>query len=106
MANRSLKVSLFPDYDLEDTLDNDIPDVDNGINDNNDDENYNHDDNGNNHGIHHNDNNDDDNNDKNYDKDNSGQTIMILQAMDFGEPFSDEKTHLIIYMRTNPSMSS
>ena len=38
-----MKTSLFPDYILDDTLDNDTPDGCNGINDSNYYENYNHD---------------------------------------------------------------
>ena len=39
LVNSFQKVSLFPDYILDDTLDNDTPNGDNDINDN-DDENY------------------------------------------------------------------
>ena len=45
MVNRFLKVSvkasLFPDYVLDNALDDDTPAGDNDVNDNNDDENYN-----------------------------------------------------------------
>ena len=54
-----MKTILSPDYALGDTLDDDAPDCDNGINDNNDNENYNHDNNENIDGNHFNDNNDD-----------------------------------------------
>ena len=55
----SVKASLFPDYILDDTLEDDTPDGDNGINGNND-ENYNYNSNKNNDGNHVNDNSDDD----------------------------------------------
>ena len=67
------------------TLDDDIPDSDNGINDTNDDKNYNYDNNKNNDGNHLNDNNDDTAN--NYDNDNDDQAVMIFQTMHFIEPF-------------------
>ena len=85
-----METSLFRDYILDDTLDNDTPNDDNGINDNNDDENYNHDNNRNNDCNQHNDHNDDDNR-NNYDNDNGDQTMMIFQAMHFGESFVCEK---------------
>ena len=95
MVNNFQKVkvetSFFRDYILDDTLNNDATNDDNGINDNNDDENYNHDNNGNNACNRHNDHNNDDNG-NNYDNDNGDQTIMILQAMHFGESFVREKT--------------
>ena len=72
-----VETSLFPDYILDDTLHNNTPNGDNGINDN-DDENYINDNNGNIDCDHHNDYNDDDDNDNNYDNDNGGQTVMIL----------------------------
>ena len=85
-----METSLFQDYILDGTLDNDTPNRDNGINDNYDDdddyENYINDNNGNNDCNHHNDYNDDDN-DNNYDNDNDDQTIMIFQAIYFKEPF-------------------
>ena len=37
-----METSLFPDYILDNTLNNDTPDGDNGFNDNNDDDNNNH----------------------------------------------------------------
>ena len=73
---------MFPDYVLDDTLDDDAPDDDNGINDNNDDENYNYYNNENNGGDQLNDNNDDENA-NNYDNDNDGQAIMIFQTIYF-----------------------
>ena len=78
----SVKTSLFPDYVLEDTWDDDNPDDDNGINDINDGENYNYDNNDNNDGYHLNDNNDG-GNDNNYDSNNDDQTIMIFQTIHF-----------------------
>ena len=51
---------------------------------------YDHGNNENNDRNHHNNHNDDDNN-NNYDNDNGDQTIMIFQAMHFGEPFVCEK---------------
>ena len=85
------EASSFPVYILDDALDNDTPNDDNGINDNDDDdENYINDNNGNNDRNHHNGHHYDDN-DNNYDNDNGDQTIMILQTMHFGEPFICEK---------------
>ena len=55
----SVKTILSPNYALGDTLDDDTPDCDNGINDNNDNENYNYDNNENIDGNQFNDNNDD-----------------------------------------------
>ena len=81
-----VETSLFRDYIVDDTLDKDTPNDDNGINGNNDDENYNYDNNGNNYYNSHNDHNDDDN-DSNSDNDNGDQTIMIFQTMHFGEYF-------------------
>ena len=52
--------------------------------------NYYHGNNENNDRNHHNNHNNDDNDD-NYDNDNEDQTIMIFQAMHFGEPFFCEK---------------
>ena len=75
---------------LDDTLDNETPNGD-CINDNYDDENYINDNNGNNDHNHHNDYNDDDN-DNSFDNDNGDQTIVIFQAMYFGELFACEKT--------------
>ena len=81
-----LKTSLFQDYTLGCTLDNDTPNGDNGINDNdNDDENYINDNKADNDRNNHNDYNDDDN-DNNYVNDNGDQTITIFQAMHLGEP--------------------
>ena len=89
-----VETSLFQDYILDDTLDNETPNGD-YINDNYDDdydnENYVNDNNGNNDRNHHNDHNDDDN-DNNFDNDNGDQTILIFQAIHFGEPFACEKT--------------
>ena len=73
---------MFPDYVLDDTLDDDIRHGDNGINDNNDDKNHNYCNNENNDGNLLYDNNNVDN-DNNYDHD---QKIMIFQAMHFVEP--------------------
>ena len=56
-----METILFPDYVLDDTLDDYTPDDDNGISDNND----------------------DDDNDNNYDKDNDGKTMMMFQTMHF-----------------------
>ena len=81
-----METSLCRDYILDDTLDKDTPNDDNGINGINDDENYNYDNNGNNDSNCHNDHNDYDN-DNNYDNDNGDQMIMIVQAMHFGESF-------------------
>ena len=53
-----METSLFPDYVLNDTVDDDGPDDDNGINDNNVDENYNYYNNESNGGDQLNDNND------------------------------------------------
>ena len=52
--------------------------------------NYNHGNNENNDCNHHK-NHDDDDNDKNYDNDNGDQTIMIFQAIHFGESFVCDK---------------
>ena len=86
-----VETSSFRDYILDDTLDNDTPNDDNGINNDSDNGNYNHDSNGNNDCNCHNDHNDDDDNDNNYDNDNGDQTIMIFEAMDFGESFVCKK---------------
>ena len=65
------------EYVLDDTLDDDNPDGDNGINANNDDESYTYDDNKNNDGNHLNCNNvDDDGN--NDDNDNGDRTVKIF----------------------------
>ena len=77
-----METILFPDYVLDDTLDDYTPDDDNGISDNNDDENYNYYNIENNSVDQLNDNNDDDN-DNSYDKDNDGQTMMMFQTMHF-----------------------
>ena len=87
--------SLFPGYIIDDTLDNDTPNGDNGINDNDDNENHINDNNENNYHNHHNDHNDDDI-DNNYDNDNGDQTIIIFQAMHFGEPPFCEKTEFCV----------
>ena len=90
-----METSLFKDYILVGTLDNDTPNGDNGINDRYgdayDDENYINDNDESNNHNHHNGYNDD-NKDNNYDNDNCNQTIMIFQAIHFGEPFPCEKT--------------
>ena len=65
------------EYVLDDTLDDDIPDGDNGINANNDDESYTYDDNENNAGNHLNCNNVDDNG-NNDDNDNGDRIVMIF----------------------------
>ena len=98
-----METSLFRDYILDDTLDNDTPNDDSGINDimltkiiimriieidhNNDD------------------------NDNNYDNSNVDQTIMIFQAMHFGESFVCGKAEfcesaqiLICLHGVNPSL--
>ena len=82
-----METSLFPDYILDITSDNDTPNGDNGINNNDDDddENYINDNNVDNDRNQYNDHIDDDN-DKNYDNNNGEKTIMILQAIQFGEP--------------------
>ena len=85
-----METSLCRDYILDDTLDKDTPNDDNGINGINDDENCNYDNNGDNDCNFHNDHNDYDN-DNNYDNDNGDQMIMMLQAMHFGESFFCEK---------------
>ena len=94
MVNSCQKVkvetSLFQDYILDDTLDNDTPNDDNFINNESDNGHYNHDSNGNNDCNRHNDHNDDDN-DNNYDNDSGDQTIMIFEAVGFGESFVCEK---------------
>ena len=94
--------TLFPYYILKDILDDDTTDGVNGIIDNNVTENYDHDDtNKNNDGNNHNDNNDDDN-DSNYDTDNGDLTIIIFDAIHFGETYICEKpessahTHICI----------
>ena len=92
-----MKTSLFPDYVLDDTLDVDTPNGDNGINDNNDDENCNYDKNENNDSNHLNDNNNDDDNNNNYDNDNDDQTIMIFQTLHFVEPFICEKADFLAF---------
>lgn len=82
-----MEPTLFPYYILNDILDDDTTDGVNGIIDNNVTENYDHDDtNKNNDGNNHNDNNDD-GNDGNYDNDNGDLTIMIFQAIHFGETY-------------------
>ena len=75
-----VETSLFQDYIIDDTLDNETSNgdyindyYDDGYND----ENYINDNNGNNDHNHHNDYNDDDN-DNNFDNDNGGQTIVIF----------------------------
>ena len=85
-----VETSSFGDYILDDTLDNDTPNDDNGINNDSNNGNYNHGSNGNNDCNRHNDHNDDDN-DNNYDNDNGDQAIMIFEALDFGESFVCEK---------------
>ena len=79
-----METDLFPEYSLDDFLDNNTPNGDNGINDNHDDESCINDNKENKARNHHNDHNDDDN-DNNHDNDNGDQTLMILQAMHFGE---------------------
>ena len=76
-----------------------------------DDENYIYDNNGSNDCNRHNDHNDDDDNNNNYDNNNGGQTIMIFQAMHFGESFLCKKTEfcestqiLICLHCVNPSL--
>ena len=80
-----MKTNLFPDHILDDTLGNNNPHGDNGINDN-DDENYNYNSNDNNDGNQLDDNNDDDNYNK-YNNGNDDQKIMISQAMHFVAEF-------------------
>ena len=99
-----VETSSFRDYILDDTLD-DTPNADNGVNNDSDNGNYNHDD-----CNRHNDHNDDDN-DNNYDNDNGDQTIMIFEAMDFGESFACKKAEfcesaqiLICFHSVNPSL--
>ena len=92
----SVKTSLFPDHVLDDTLDDNTPHGDNGVNDNNDDENYNYDNNENNDANKLNDNNNDDN-DSNYDNGNDDQTIMIFQTMHFVEPFICKKAEFLAF---------
>ena len=65
---------MFPDYILDDTLDDDTSEGGNSINDN-DNENYNYNSIDNNDGNHFNDN--DDNYDSKYDDGNDDQTTMI-----------------------------
>ena len=88
-----METNLLVDYIPDDTLDNDTPNMDNGINDNDDYENYINDNNINNDCHHHNDHNDDDN-DNNHDNNDGDQTIMIFQAMHLGESFVSEKAKL------------
>ena len=97
-----MKTSLFPDYVLDDTLDDGTPDGDNGINDNNDDENYNYDNNENNdsndlNGNNNNNNNNNDNSNNNYDNDNDDQPIKIFQTMHFVEPVICEKAEFLAF---------
>ena len=95
-----VETSLCRDYILDDTLDKDTPNDDNGINGINDDENYNYDNNGNNDCNCHNGHND-------YDNDN-GDQMMIFQAMHFGESFFCEKAEcaqiLICLHSVNPCL--
>ena len=84
--NVGMKTSFLWDYVPDDILGDDIPDGDNGINDNNDDQNYKYD---------NNDNNNDDNN-SNYDDDNDDQTTMIFQVMHF-EPSICEKAEFLAF---------
>ena len=89
-----METSLYQDYILDDTLDNDNPNADyiyDSYDDDYDDENYINDNNDNNDRNHHNDYNDNDN-DNNFDNDNGNQTIVIIQAIHFGELFACEKT--------------
>ena len=91
-----METSLFQDYILDNTLDDETPNGD-YINDNyddDDDENCINDNNGNNDRNHHNDYNDDDN-DNNFDNDNGDQTIVIFQVIHFGELFACEKTEFV-----------
>ena len=89
MVNSFLKVSvktnLFPDYILDDILDDDTPDCHNTVNDN-DDENYNYNSKENSDGNYLNVNNDDDYESK-YDNGNDDQTIMISQTMHYVAEF-------------------
>ena len=110
-----VETSLFQDYILDSTLDNETPNGDNDINDNYDDDDYDHenyvnDNNGNSDCNHHDDYNDDDN-DNNYDNANGNQAIMIFQAIHFGESFACEKTEfcesaqiLMCLHSVNPSL--
>ena len=85
---------LFQDYILDDTFDNKTPNgdyINDNYDDDYDDENYVNDNNGNNDCNHHNDYNDDDN-DNIFDNDNGNQTIVIFQAIRFGELFACENT--------------
>ena len=61
--------------------------------------NYNHSNNENNDRNHHNNHNDDDN-DNNYDNDNGDQTIMIFQAMYFGELNFEKKLNFVKVRRS------
>ena len=81
-----MKPSLFLDYALDYSLDDDTPDGDNCINDNNDDGNCNYDNIENTYSNHLNDNNNHNVN-SNHDNNNDDQTIMIFQTMHFVEPF-------------------
>ena len=89
-----MKTSLFPDYILSNTLNDDTSDGGHGINDNNGDENCNYDNNKNNDSNDLNNNNDKDNN---HDNDNDDQTIMIFQTMHFVEPFTFEKAEFLAF---------
>ena len=105
-----MKTNLFPDYVLDDALDDNSPDGDNGISDSNDDENCNYDNNKNNDSNNHNDNKHDDN-DNNYDNDNDDQTIMIFQTMHFVELFICEKAdffgiYAYVCAQIHPNVSS
>ena len=81
-----VETSLFQECILDNALDNDTPNGDNGIKDNDDDQNYINDNNGNNDHNHHHDYNDGDH-DKNYHNDNEDQRKMNFKTMHFGEPF-------------------
>ena len=84
-----VETSLFQDYILDDTLDNETPNgdyINDNYDDDYDDENYINDNNGNNDRNHHNDYNDDDN-DNNFDNDNGDQTIVIFQGNPFWRTF-------------------
>ena len=92
-----VETSFFQYYILDDTLDNETPN-DNYINDNYEDDyddeiyvNDNNNNNNNNDRNHYNDYNHDDNDNK-FDNDNLDQTVVIFQAIHFGELFAFEKT--------------
>ena len=89
-----VETSLFQDYILGDTSDNETPNgdyINDNYDDDYDDESYITDNNGNNDYNHHSNYNHDDN-DNNFDNDNGDQTMMIFQVIHFGKLFACEKT--------------